>query len=89
MPSVQRYVLHRKVDVKNAVGGKNVATYERVFDLVDEAHVSLSHPKYTRSMYNCLQKGWYGITEKVIKVYHYLCPTCLKLLKAPKAEEKT
>jgi hypothetical protein len=40
-----------------------------VFDLIDEAHVLLSHVKVIYySMYNDLQKGLFGITEKVVRV---------------------
>jgi hypothetical protein len=43
-----------------------VATYEGVFDIIDEAHLHLAHAKDSRTMYNFIGKVWYGITEKVM-----------------------
>ncbi len=66
----QSSVLYRKGEGKGKGGdgatGRQVATYEGVFDIIDEAHLHLAHAKDSRTMYNFIGKVWYGITEKVM-----------------------
>jgi hypothetical protein len=57
-----------------------------VFDIIDGTHVKLGHVRGCRTIYNHINKVWYGVTEKVRKVYRDLCPTCLKDSKPPKSE---
>ncbi len=66
--------------------GNRLATIENVFDIIDGTHVKLGHVRDCRTMYNHINKVWYGVTEKNIKVYRDLCPTCLKNSKPPKSE---
>jgi hypothetical protein len=37
-------------------------------------------------MCNHINMIWYGVTEKIVKVYGDLCPICLKETKPPKSE---
>ena len=82
--NVRNHQLYR-VD-KDSDRGNRIATYERVFDIIDMTHVKLGHVRDCRTMYNHINKVWYGVTEKIIKVYRDLCPTCLKDSKPPKSE---
>ncbi len=63
-----------------------MATYENVFDIIDEVHLKLTHVRDSRTMYNHINRIWYEVTEKIIKVYRDLCPICLKDSKPPKSE---
>ncbi len=83
---MQGYTLHRKLDKECVERGKKAATYENVFDIIDEVHETLSLVKAICFLYNYLQREWFGIMEKVFQVRHDWCPTCLNLLRAPKAE---
>jgi hypothetical protein len=57
----QRYYL------KGNLRGNQIATYENVFDIIDGTHVKLGHVRECRTMYNHINKVWYGVPEKVIK----------------------
>ena len=61
-----------------------MATYENVFDIIDEVHLKLTHVRDSRTMYNHINRIWYEATEKIVKVYRDLCPICLKASKPPK-----
>jgi hypothetical protein len=75
-----------RVDKGESEKGNRMATYENVFDIIDEAHLKLAHVRDSRTMYNHINKIWYGVTEKIVKVYRDLCPTCLKDSRPPKSE---
>ena len=57
---------------KGSDRGYQIATYENVFDIIDEAHVKLGHVRDCRTMYNHIKKVWYGVTEKNIKLYNFI-----------------
>jgi hypothetical protein len=57
-----------------------------VFDIIDGTHAKLGHVRDCRMMYNHINKVWYGVTEKIIKMYRDICPNFLKDSKPPKSE---
>ena len=63
-----------------------MATYENVFDIIDEVHLKLTHVRDSRTMYNHINRIWYGVTEKIVKVYRDVCLHCMKDSKPPKSE---
>ena len=54
--------------------GKVVTTYERVFDVIWEAHTSISHLRDPRTHKNLLKETYFGIPETCIKFFLKCCP---------------
>lgn len=54
--------------------GKVVTTYERVFDVIWEAHASISHLRDPRTHKNLLKETYFGIPETCIKFFLKCCP---------------
>ncbi len=71
-------------DLKSNIGGrclyrnnKLVTTYEDVFDVMKQAHVSLSHPRDIKKNKCKLDEVYYSIPESCIKEFLRLCPYCV------------
>jgi hypothetical protein len=71
---------------KGSEKGNQIATYEDVFDIIDETHLKRAQVRNSRIMYNHINQIWYGTKEKTIKLHRDLCPTCFKHSKPPKSE---
>jgi len=65
---------------------KKVIWYEKIFDVIHEAHLSLSHATYSRTHKILIDKKWWVVPETAIKVYISLCPECLSTTQPPVAE---
>ena len=49
-------------------GGRIVVPHEDIFDKIYDLHLSLAHPKCSRTHHSRLKKLFYGITENACKV---------------------
>jgi hypothetical protein len=50
---------------KDSGRGNRIATIENVFNIIDTTHLKLGHVRDCRTVYNCINKVWYGVTEKL------------------------
>jgi hypothetical protein len=77
--------LFRKVRGKDTgrVSLKKVIWYERIFEIIHDVHLSLGHAGYSRAHKLDIDKTWWGLPERAIKVYISLCPECLSRNKVP------
>jgi hypothetical protein len=86
--------LFRKVVVKPTNGSndspgvklKKVICYEKFFDVIHEAHISVSHSLYSRAHKTIIDSNWWGMPENAMKVYIGICPKCLSTARPPVAE---
>ncbi len=61
--NLQNCQLYR-VDKGGSEKGNQMATYEKVFDIIDEVRLKLARVRDSRTMYNHINSIWYGVTEK-------------------------
>jgi hypothetical protein len=86
--------LFRKVVIKPTNGSndspsiklRKVIWYEKFFDVIHEAHISVSHSIYSRTHKVLIDSNWWGMPENAMKVYISLCPECLSTSRPPVAE---
>jgi hypothetical protein len=78
--------LFRKVTKKDEFYLKKVICSERIFDMIHDMHVSLSHSLYARTHKIMIDKTWYGLPETAVKVYLKICPEGLSYATASLTE---
>ena len=79
--------LYRKVPGKGTDAFKRVPTYEKVFDIIHDAHTALGHAKCRRKNKNRIQASWYGVPIPAVLLYLSTCPICAGTKKISKKKK--
>jgi hypothetical protein len=80
--------LYRRVPGKGRDEFKRVPTYEKVFDIIHQAHTELGHAKCRRKNKNKIQASWYGVPMSAVLLYLNTCPVCAGTKRISKKKKK-
>ncbi len=80
--------LYRRVPGKGRDEFKRVPTYEKVFNIIHQAHTELGHAKCRRKNKNKLQASWIGVPMSAVLLYLNTCPVCAGTKRISKKKKK-
>lgn len=63
---------------------RHVVMYDKLFDVIHYVHEQMGHPRDPRKQKIVIDEKYYGVSEKVVKIFVGSCPLCLSYRGADK-----
>jgi hypothetical protein len=63
---------------------RHVVMYDKLFDVIHYVHEQMGHPRDPRKQKIVIDENYYGVSEKVVKIFVGSCPLCLSFRGADK-----